>query len=154
MKYRYFVLVFIVNWQLPIIANACKPLMRGRYENSDKMIQQTETVVLAKVESVSKATPSYFVNSEKFDYVLKIVSVLKGNYKNKQLKMFNFDGPEAEADIIGPGLDCENHGGFKINSLYLIFLGSANEKAIKRVTNDNDAWVVEIKNKIAKQRKK
>ena len=84
---------------------------------------------------------------------MEIVSILKGGNKVKKIDLKEFDGPESDAKEIGPGLDCENHGGFKKDTLYLIFTNSANSRAIKKLDGESDAWLLEVKSALRKLNK-
>lgn len=115
-----------------------------------------ETIVVAEVKSYAAIKYTKFRGFEpndKYDYVMTVISVLKGNKKLKEFQEHEYDGPESTLPIEA-GLDCKHHGGFETGKKYLIFVGSVNDKARRQISGDDDPWLLEVKQKIKEQDEK
>lgn len=143
-------LIMIAILTLSEYSLACKPILQGRDFTVDQLIENTSVIALVTVDTIKKSKVFGFNDGNRFDYKMKVKSLLKGNKKIKSISLEEFEGPDVEAKEPGPGLDCINHGGFKKDGMYLIFKDSQSSKGYKRIQGENDPWLLEVKAKLLK----
>jgi hypothetical protein len=148
-----FASLFLASFQ----AHACKQFIGDRNLTKQQLIEHTKSIVLVKMKSYSQAKLDGGFQSltpkNKVDYIMQVISPIKGDFKDQTIDFKAYDGPDASTDFQTAGADCQNHGGFKKDQLYLVFLNSQHALSIRPITGPKDPWLIEVR-KILKDSEK